>query len=952
MRNDPDKLDAVPAEQRAGLQRMGRVLALQQGVDMAAVAADHLQRCCRALQQPGESLVGLAERLERDRDVCERLAQALRPRGTLLDTPEHLDAFVDWLRDEVATGRACRVWVPACRDGLDVALLALWADAAGLLPHLTVYGTDVSSSADRTRRGPDLYLLAPALSEPMRQRLVRDGEGAGLRLPPELLKSCSFIPQQLFDIPSFGGIDLVMARDIAILLLPGPRRRLLERLHAALAPNGLLWVATNESGLVRGDLFGDADDLAGVALFRALERRRGQSAPSPDAAQAALGGAFELARDPMAVLTADGVISAVNPVWRQRVSHQALLQIGTPLSALLRPSGDLSRLPLPAAGVTERVPCQMALVHGDGAVVLDLMGQADGSVLVQVRIEESSTRRELDQLREQLRHVASLLREAVVVTDAQGTITQFPGAASRLAVWTENEALGQPLERVLRIEDVNGDALDWRAEGPLAGQSLPLRRERVAVLGRDGNRVWVRLDAHLLHSGDRVSGAVVILSDISAHLALSEELSFRSAHDPLTGLMSREQFERELGELIDEAQTAPGVQHAMAYIDLDQFKVINDTLGHFAGDELLRQLAREYKGLLRASDRVARLGGDEFGVLMPHCSVTQARPLADEILEATREFRFVWEARSYGMTASIGLIGISEQTVDVGTVLADADAICFMAKEAGRDRVQVAGGGDDVARRRNEMALLAKINRALDQNLFELHYQDVVSSRAPERVAYRELLVRMRDEDEPGALVSPGLFIPAAERYSLMGAIDRWVINAALAGIARCPDDDVLYAINISGVSINDASFLRHVEDALTRHAVAPARVCFEITETAAIAQLDEARAFIERLVALGCCFALDDFGVGMSSFAYLKHLPIRFLKIDGSFVRAMLSNHVDRGMVEAINRIGHEMQLETIGEHVENLELLAAIAEVGVDYAQGWGIAAVRPFVTLQDGG
>lgn len=951
MRNDPYMLDTVPIEQRAELQRIGRVLALQQGVDVAAVAADHLQRCCRALQVPGESMAGLAARLERDRDACERLAQALRPRDSLLEKSEELDYFVNWLRQEVAAnGRRCRVWVPACRDGLDAALLALWADSAGLSQHLTVYATDVSPSLeDLKRSGPDLQMLGPALTEPMYRRLVTESTGAGLRLPPVPLKNCSFIQQRLFDIPGFGGIDLVVARNVASLLLPASRRRLLERLHAALAPDGLLWVSEHESGLVRGDLFGDADELGSVPLFRALERRRGRLAsPHPQLTNAAFDGAFELARDPMALLTADGVISAVNPAWRQRVCHQAQQQIGTALSAQLLPH----RVPLPAAGVSERMAAQMALVHGDATVELAFLGQADGSVLVQLCIDESDMRRELDQLREQLRHVASLLREAVVVTDAQGIITQFPGAASRLAGWTEDEALGQPLERVLRVEDINGESLDWRAEGPLAGQSLPLRRERVAVLGRDGNRVWVRLDAHLLHSGNRVSGAVIILSDISAHMALSEELSFRSAHDPLTGLMSREQFERELGALIDEAQAAPGVQHAMAYIDLDQFKVINDTLGHFAGDELLRQLAREYRGLLRASDRVARLGGDEFGVLMPHCSVTQARPLADEILEATREFRFVWEDRSYGMTASIGLIGISDQTADVGTVLADADAVCFMAKEAGRDRVQVAGGANDVARRRSEMALLAKISRALDQNLFELHYQDVVNSRAPERVAYRELLVRMRDEDQPGTLVSPALFIPAAERYSLMGAIDRWVINAALAGISRCPYDSVLYAINISGVSINDTSFLRHVENALKQHAVDPARVCFEITETAAIAHLEEARNFIERLVALGCCFALDDFGVGMSSFSYLKHLPIRFLKIDGSFVRSMLSNHVDRGMVEAINRIGHEMRLETIGEHVENLELLAAIAEVGVDYAQGWGIAAVRPFIDLQKGG
>lgn len=542
--------------------------------------------------------------------------------------------------------------------------------------------------------------------------------------------------------------------------------------------------------------------------------------------------------------------------------------------------------------------------------------------------------------------IGALLREAVITADGRGTIRAFSGGAERLTGWRAVDAQGQPADRVVHLLDPEGHRIEGLVTGVMRA-GAPLRREDCLLVSRQGRRISVRLEATTLDPDDPAQGIALVLADITEQVLLSEQLAYRSTHDPVTGLINRDEFERRLSTALLVARRQQR-QHVFAYVDLDQFKIINETLGHFAGDALLREFAGLLRQRLRAGDTLARLGGDEFALLLEQCSLSEAVPWLEEILEAVRAFRFQWDGQTYGQTASIGVVPLDLQTTSAARALSEADAACFAAKDAGRNRLQVSGNTEDFSRRQGEMGMVARINRALDHDRFELHFEDVVRCDAPDQVVYRELLVRLRDEQRPGQLISPGLFIPAAERFYLMGAVDRWVVDAAMAGIARRPSDGVVYAVNLSGLSIGDEKFVRFLMSRFDHHGVAPEQLCFEITETAAIAHLSEARQFIQRLADIGCRFALDDFGTGMASFSYLRNLPVSYLKIDGSFVRTMASSAVDRGMVEAINRIGQEMKLKTIAEHVEEPALLAELAAMGVDYAQGWAISRSRPFAQL----
>jgi diguanylate cyclase (GGDEF)-like protein len=391
-----------------------------------------------------------------------------------------------------------------------------------------------------------------------------------------------------------------------------------------------------------------------------------------------------------------------------------------------------------------------------------------------------------------------------------------------------------------------------------------------------------------------------------------------------------------------------GRHHAMLYLDLDQFKLVNDTSGHAAGDELMRQISMLLQERLREGDTLARLGGDEFGVLLENCPAEPAIRIAEELRQTVTDFHFVWHTRSFAIGVSIGLVNIADGATTLAEVLSAGDAACYMAKEKGRNRVQVYHPKDsELAVRHGEMEWVARIHGALDADRFCLYSQEIVAVNDPERPAQLfELLVRMIGED--GQLVPPMAFIPAAERYSLMPAVDRWVIRTAFATIASMHAQGAVpgtYMINLSGASIGADRFLDFIREELTQSGLAGDSVCFEITETAAIANLGKAAHFIAELRAMGCRFSLDDFGAGMSSFGYLKHLPVDFLKIDGSFVTDMLVDPIDSAMVEAINRIGHVMGKRTIAEFVESDLILASLRRIGVDYAQGYGIARPKPF-------
>ncbi len=441
-------------------------------------------------------------------------------------------------------------------------------------------------------------------------------------------------------------------------------------------------------------------------------------------------------------------------------------------------------------------------------------------------------------------------------------------------------------------------------------------------------------------------------TDITEAQNLARELVHQASHDGLTGLINRHSFEERLKRAIQTARQE-GIEHVVFFIDLDQFKVINDTCGHTAGDELLRQVSRLLEEQVRQRDTLARLGGDEFGVLLEHCPIEQATRVAQSILDAVAKVHFNWEGQSFRIGASIGIVPVSDLSGDIGEIMATADSACYAAKDRGRQRYHIYHPDDaELAERFGEMRWVSRINQALDSDAFELFYQTImpVSPSAGENAkAHYEILLRMRGENN--TWFPPGAFLPAAERYGLVSKLDRWVVRSTLDWLQSHPQhltELELCSINLSGHSIGDEDFLEFLLHCIEQHAVPAEKLCFEITETAAISNLASASGFIQKLTAQGCRFSLDDFGSGLSSFAYLKSLAVDFLKIDGIFVREIASSNVDRAMVKSINELGHVTGKQIVAEFVENESILNVLRELGVDYAQGYGIARPAPIGQL----
>jgi len=540
-----------------------------------------------------------------------------------------------------------------------------------------------------------------------------------------------------------------------------------------------------------------------------------------------------------------------------------------------------------------------------------------------------------------------LSSEAVVVISLGGLITHMNRIAERLSGWRRVDAIGQRHDRLFSFMDASNQPLPSPVELALTRQQAKLPDEEDCFLvSPDGRRIVVRPACAPLRRAGKLVGALLMIQERTEYALLAAELEYRASNDLLTGLLNREAFEAGVVAAVRTA-TNGGTRAWVAYLDLDQFKVVNSTLGYVAGNELLRSMAGVLRSRLGPDDLLARLGGDEFGVLIAGGDERRAQRIVQDLGDAARRFRFFWGDDSYAITTSIGVTVINSDTHSAAQVLSQADAACFAAKDEGRDRARWSGPDDaELSRRRGEMSLIGKIGRALDEDRFELYYEDVVTTQPPHTLRYREILMRVRAPD--GRIQSPGSFIGAAERYHLMTAIDRRVIAQAVEMISKLPDEPVIYALNVSGMSLSDGNFLAYVAETLLKSGARPERICFEITETAAIAHLSQAVRFISRLADLGCCFALDDFGAGMATFSYLKNLPVDFLKIDGSFVRSMMDSRVDHGMVEAINRIGHDLGLRTIAEHVESLALIEPLTDIGVDWVQGHAIGWAKPLSDL----
>ena len=533
--------------------------------------------------------------------------------------------------------------------------------------------------------------------------------------------------------------------------------------------------------------------------------------------------------------------------------------------------------------------------------------------------------------------------DGVITTDGKCNVEYVNPVAEELTGWKVDDASGRPIDEIFRgFHEETCEPL----ENPLA---VAMRRDRAIksvrptlLIRRDGNELYIESTASPIRDGKgTVTGGVLVFHDVSESRDLNRRLSYHASHDILTGLVNRAEFENRVERALKSAR-ARETSYALLYLDLDQFKIVNDSCGHSAGDALLGQLGTLLKSKIRWRDTLARLGGDEFGVLLESCTLDEAMNTAETLRMAIGDYKFVWEERTFRLGVSIGVVPITADNEDVAALLTAADSACAAAKEAGRNRIHSFQENDiDLMRRRREMQWAARINNALEENRFELFRQTIQPLQTEEEGAHYEILLRMRDES--GGIISPGLFIEAAERYGITPKIDRWVIRSAFRWLVSEADERErlsLCSINLSGQSLGDEKFLPFVVDQFQMSGLDATKICFEITETAAIASYSQANRFINALKELGCKFALDDFGTGLSSFGYLKHFPVDFLKIDGSFVKEILHDPIDREMVRSINEIGHLTGKQTIAEFAENEEIITMLRGMGIDYAQGYGVS------------
>ncbi len=546
------------------------------------------------------------------------------------------------------------------------------------------------------------------------------------------------------------------------------------------------------------------------------------------------------------------------------------------------------------------------------------------------------------------------IRDAVITTDASGKIKYLNPVAEQLTGWSLQDALAKPLAEVFRVvNETTHLTVENAVEKALrSGCTVGSTKDSVLIT-RDGTDIAIDESAAPIRAKDgQIIGAVMVFQDVSQTRSMVRQLSWQATHDALTGLFNRKELEQRLQLALSSAKRE-SQQHAIFYLDLDRFKIVNDTCGHTAGDELLRQVATLFQGSIRSSDTLARLGGDEFGILLEGCPLESALRIANTLLQRIQKFRFVWQDKTFHIGVSIGLVMVNAESLSINSILSTADAACYLAKNKGRNRVHIYQANDsELAQAKGETQWVMRIAQALEENRFCLYQQKIVStaSTQPHREHY-EVLLRLNDE--MGNVVSPMAFIPAAERYNFMPAIDRWVISQLFARLgqtkwSRCTSESgnygCIYAINLSSDSINEDQFIDFLREQLALHQIPPQVICFETTETVAIANMGKAASLIHSLKELGCRFGLDDFGSGMSSFSYLKHLPVDYLKIDGSFVRHIVEEQIDLAMVQAINQIGHLMGIQTIAKFVENEDIFEKIKAIGVDYAQGYGIAKPQP--------
>jgi diguanylate cyclase (GGDEF)-like protein/PAS domain S-box-containing protein len=698
------------------------------------------------------------------------------------------------------------------------------------------------------------------------------------------------------------------------------------------------------------DKLGRLARLAGIAIKRQLDEDKLRSS------EMRYRGLFENVVDGVYISSRKGDLIAANPALVEMLGYESAEELkaaGRTTMLYVNPI-DRERVfaRLEAEGIVKNFEYRLRRKDGREIVVLEnsrAVHDDDGNIVAHEGTITDITERKRAETRvfeekERAQITLQSIGDGVVTTDAEGKIDYINPVAQDLTGWDMRSARNRSITEIMTIINAHTRAA---VDNPVMrclkdGRVISLEENSI-LISKNSDEIPIQDSAAPIR--DRIGniiGSVMVFHDVSKETRLFRQLSYQASHDALTDLINRREFENRLTIVLDGVRGRPEDTHALLYLDLDQFKVVNDTFGHSAGDALLRQLSELVQMNIRSTDLLARLGGDEFAILLERCSEERALEIAEKIRGAVEGYRFEWQDSFTTIRCSIGVVLVTSENTDVAGLMSSADVACYSAKDMGRNQIHLYKDSD-ASMRHEEMKWVSRISSAVEEDRLELFFQPIIGIGKDNGRArgHYEILLRMRDEN--GELVSPDQFIPAAERYNLMSTLDRWVIGTALSNLAdRDAEGEARYtiAINLSGTSLSEDRFLEDVIKELEKQKLPTGAVCFEITETAAISNLSRVVHFMQTLKKLGCKFSLDDFGSGLSSFTYLKNLPVDYLKIDGQFIRNVVDDSVDESMVKAIWEVGHAMGIETIAERVETKQVLEKLGSLGIEFAQGYYIA------------
>jgi len=707
----------------------------------------------------------------------------------------------------------------------------------------------------------------------------------------------------------------------------------------------------------------DLDLMQHAARLAAIATERRRAVEALRTSEASYRGLYESVLEGVYRCGPSGQLLAVNPAFVKMLGYAdaSLLYALPGVATLYWAPAERAAFEQRLQGEGEVHNAEVLLRRRDGqqVVVLEsarvLRDEAGRVIAYEGTIADITARKRAEQAmfaeKERAQVTLQSIGDAVITTDSEGRIEYLNPVAEQLSGWSSAEARGQSINTVLRLlDDASRSEIDSPLLRCLREGKVVDPAEQSVLVNRAGQELAIQDSAAPIRDrAGAVVGGVVVFRDVTKERRLKRALSYQAIHDALTGLINRREFDNRLQTAVQGARNGEGA-HALLYVDLDQFKVVNDTCGHSAGDRLLRDVTALLQQQVRASDTIARLGGDEFGILVQHCSVEQAVRVADNIRQAVHDYRFTWERTTTTIGASIGVVEISRDSESAASLMSAADIACYAAKDAGRNRVHVYES-TAVSGRHREMYWVSRVTRAVDEGRLELYQQPIVPTVDGVTTAppFRELLVRLRGDGD--SLIMPGEFIPAAERYNVISAIDRWVVRRAVDIIEERrtanPADQMQLAVNLSGTSLSEQSFLDYVLGFVEDARIASG-LCFEITETAVITNMTQAVYFMRELKKRGCRFALDDFGSGVASFHYLKTLPVDYLKIDGQFIANVVNDAVDRSMIEAICKVAGALGIATVAEKVETAAVREQLALLKVDFVQGFLVARPQPLVEL----